>query len=143
MFLLWLLACTHKVKEISNIQTELAPVGYEILSWKTMKQCNDYAFGLRLPLFEGKKYGVMSSEFLGFYEIREHEAHVAMYKILDKSGSAATLAFPRYETKVSGISFFGRPIFGERCVTLKARPVIIGDGPYQSSVAKESNTAPK
>ena len=133
MFLFWILACTHKVKEISTVRTELAPVDYKILDWRTVKQCNSYAFGIRLPLFEGRKYGFTSSSLLRLTDIREHETKVAMYKILDKSGSAATLAFPRYETKVSGISIFGTPVFGERCSTVKARPVIVKDGPYQIS----------
>jgi hypothetical protein len=123
-----LLACSYKMREGQNAPVPLAPADYTIKDWKSEKHCDKYAFGIRFPIFEEVTYGFTPTETL--IAIPDHTTATAVYKILYKEKNAATLAYPQYKTTFKGIRLIGIPLFGEKCVNVKARPVILKNGPY-------------
>ena len=122
-----LLACSYKVHEGHDAPVPLAPADYSIKGWKTSTHCDKYAFGIRFPLFQQTNYGFTPSQ--NTLPIPDHATATAMYKMLKKNSNAVTLAYPQYETKFNGLGIVELPLFGKKCVTVKARPVILKNGP--------------
>jgi len=99
---------------------DLAKADYSISAETTGKACKTRVFGVIWSDLFSSKYGS-----IGYYPQLDYVASVATNDALSKVPGATYAVEPRVEETTSGLY----PVFGERCVTVKARAVTLGNGP--------------
>ncbi|MDP6931904.1 MAG: lipoprotein [Myxococcota bacterium] len=130
--------CSLKATTLPGAPIPFAEADYQILGATNAEECGTYILGLDLAhLFETQGAGAVGGgdiiQALGGYvtpTVGSPEASRALYYALEKVPEATHLVAPRVHTTVDGISLMGKVIiFGERCASVQARGVRIGDGP--------------
>ena len=128
--------CTLKTHSVPIAAPEFAKADYTVLGKTNHEECGTYILAIDWGhLFSNQKASVTSSGggisdvLLGFVGGYSKEESRALYHALDKMPEATHLLAHRAHTTSSGVLFFGYPIFGERCASVEARGVKIGDRP--------------
>jgi hypothetical protein len=133
-----LCGCSFTDASIPKAPIEMARSDYTLLGETTAEDCGTYILGIDFGhLFSNEEAAVGGSAarsssflrvllpFLGVF--RTPEPGRALYKALAKIPNANFLIEPRVKVEKSGFLVFGWPIFGERCASVTAESVEIGD----------------
>lgn len=131
-----LAGCTLKTHGVPGANPEFAKADYQVLGKTNHEECGTYILAIDWGhLFANQKARVSVSNggigalFGALFGGGTREESRALYHALDKMPEATHLMAHRSHTTVSGVVFFGAPIFGERCSSVEARGVKIGDKP--------------
>lgn len=99
---------------------DLAKADYSISAETVGKACKTRVFGvIWSDLF------TTNEGYIGMYPVWDYVSSVATHDALNKVPAATYVVTPRVEEVVSGLY----PVFGEKCVTVKARAITLGNGP--------------
>lgn len=129
--------CTLKTHSAPIAAPEFAKADYTVLGKTNHEECGTYIILDWAHLFANQKAvttapgGGIESILMGFVSGGTPEESRALYHALDKMPEATHLLAHRAHTTSSGVLFFGRPIFGERCASVEAHGVKIGDKPAE------------
>ena len=129
-----LAGCTKKVHGVPGANPEFAKADYTVLGKTNHEECGTYILGIDFGhLFANQKASVSGGgggilAFLPFGGMNAEESR-ALYHALDKMPEATHLMAHRSHTTASGVLLGMFPIFGERCSSVEARGVKIGDKP--------------
>jgi hypothetical protein len=125
-----LTGCAGKqnIASISGAAPALPPVDYVVGDWTSGEACGTYIFAFNLS--SRGDYGSIATGLpsLPFSGPTVEESN-AMYDAITKTETATSLYAPRIHTSITGIHFFGIPLFAKRCVKVNARAITIKDGP--------------
>lgn len=129
--------CTMKKHSVPVAAPEFAKADYTVLGKTNHEECGTYILGIDFGhLFSNQKAsttagasGGLAGILLGFVGSGSKEESRALYHALDKMPEATHLLAHRAHTTSSGVLFGSYPIFGERCVSVEARGVKIGEKP--------------
>jgi hypothetical protein len=126
--------CTMKKHGVPGANPEFAKADYTVLGKTNHEECGTYILGIDWGhLFANQKAAVSGGgggllDLLPFGGMGPEESR-AMYHALDKMPEATHLMAHRSHTTASGVLLGMFPIFGERCSSVEARGVKIGDKP--------------
>ena len=125
--------CTYKQHAIPTMNPEPAKADYTVLGKTNHEECGTYIFGIDWKhLFQNQTAKARAANWShgGPYNtLMNRDASRALYHALDKMPEATHLLASRVHSTASGLSVGLQPIFGERCATVEARGVRIGDKP--------------
>jgi len=110
---------------------EFAKADYTVLGKTNHEECGTYILGFDFGhMFTNQKAQVGAGGILSLLGggMGPEESR-AMYHALDKMPEATHLMAHRSHTTASGVLIGMFPIFGERCASVEARGVKIGDKP--------------
>jgi hypothetical protein len=135
--------CNLKYHTFPAAPLRFASVDYDVLGATSAEACGTYIFGIDFGHLFTDNQGSASgggggdpiSMIIGMLPIGGPSAEEgrAMYDALEKMPEATNLYAPKVHTTVTGISPFGTPIFGQRCVEVEARGVKLGKGPVPNA----------
>lgn len=131
--------CTLKTHSAPIAAPEFAKADYTVLGKTNHEECGTYIFLDWAHLFSNQKASTSSGDGInglisGLVSGGSREESRALYHALDKMPEATHLLAHRAHTTSSGVLLFGgRPLFGERCASVEARGVKIGEKPAAGS----------
>lgn len=129
--------CTMKTHSAPLAAPEFAKADYTVLGKTNHEECGTYIILDWAHLFANQKAvtaapsGGIESLLIGFISGGNPEESRALYHALDKMPEATHLLAHRAHTTTSGVLIFGRPLFGERCSSVEAHGVKIGERPAE------------
>ncbi|MFT4626672.1 MAG: hypothetical protein ACI8PZ_005350 [Myxococcota bacterium] len=126
--------CTYKRHAIPTMNPEPAKADYTVLGKTNHEECGTYIFAIDWKhLFQNqtsKTAAAVGSHGGPYNTPMNREASRALYHALDKMPEATHLLASRVHTTGSGLLWFSTlPFFGQRCATVEARGVRIGEKP--------------
>ena len=122
--------CMMKTHTAPSMNPEPARADYTVLGKTNHEECGSYIFGIDW----GHLFANQKARSVGYPAWRTREASRALYHALDKMPEATHLMAERSHTSMSGLLLFGAPFFGERCVSVEARGIQIGDRPLSTQI---------
>ncbi len=132
--------CNFKTHGVPAMKPKPAMADYTILGKTNHEECGTYIFAIDWGhLFSNQKTSIEASS-TGFNPLallmggKVREESRALYHALDKMPEATHLLANRSHTTATGLVMFGTPFFGERCVSVEAHGVKIGDKPFPAQV---------
>jgi len=126
-----LVGCTKKLHTVPGANPEFAKADYTVLGKTNHEECGTYILFIDWGhLFTNQSASVGGGGPLAFLTggMTAEESR-AMYHALDKMPEATHLMAHRSHTTASGVLLGRFPVFGERCTSVEARGVKIGDKP--------------
>ncbi len=134
--------CNKKLHAVPSMNPTPALADYTILGKTNHEECGTYIFGFDFGhMFSNQKTAVRTAKtsLLGMLPFGgpTPEESRALYHALDKMPEATHLLANRAHVTATGLVFGLMPLFGERCASVEAHGVKIGDRPFpgQASAA--------
>lgn len=131
--------CNKKLHAVPSMNPTPALADYTILGKTNHEECGTYIFAIDWGhLFSNQKTSVRAGaasllSMLPFGNTTTPEESRALYHALDKMPEATHLLANRAHVTATGFAFGMMPIFGERCASVEAHGVKIGDRPFPGS----------
>ena len=137
-------ACALKGSSVPGASIDFAKADYTVLGATNAEECGTYILGIDWGhLFKNEGAMIAPGTFtlngsaglaLGMHNaLLAPEGRRALYMSLEKMPDATHLLAPRVNVDVKGVPLGPSPyaplLFGQRCVTVEARGVKIGDRP--------------
>jgi len=136
--------CALKGSSIPGASIDFAKADYTVLGATNAEECGTYILGIDWGhLFKNEGAMIAPGSFtltgsaglpLGVHNaLLTPEGSRALYMSLEKMPDATHLLAPRVNTEIKGVPMGPSPyaplLFGQRCTTVEARGVKIGDRP--------------
>ncbi len=137
--------CTYKTLSLPSMNPEPAKADYTVQGKTNDEVCADYVFAIDWGHLATNNQGSSASphgaSWGGHNNGPNREARRALYQALDKMPEATHLMASRVHTWGSGwvLPFTTLPIFGERCASVDAYGIRIGDKPLAPPPAPVEN----
>jgi hypothetical protein len=135
--------CTYKQHAIPTMNPEPAKADYTVLGKTNHEECGTYIFSIDWKhLFRNQSAKATAANWShrGPHSMNLNpESSRALYHALDKMPEATHLLASRVHTTGSGLLIGTRPLFGERCASVEARGVRIGEKPLAPPAAPIEN----
>ncbi len=135
-------ACSLKHATVPGAPIPFASADYTVLGNTNAEECGTYILGIDFShLFSNQSATITGgtstdpiSAILGLLlGPTSPEASRALYMALEKIPEATHLLAPRVHETVSGIPLGPFVLFGQRCATVDARGVVIGEKPVPNA----------
>jgi hypothetical protein len=125
------LGCSKKSRYIPGAKIPLASADYVILGSTSAESCGTYVLGLdfkHLFTSQASTYTAGANILWGNAEARR-----ALYEALGRIPDATHLMAPRMSSSFNGVGTTSLPLFGQRCSTVEARGVRVGERPVPNA----------